>query len=80
MQVPYDDILDVRDRMWEVAPHLVRYDVTERVSSSVALLGLDAALSSSSASAAEGVVKEIGKAVFKNPIENFYQTDVVSRA
>jgi len=70
--LPYDDVLQLRDRMWEVSPTLVRYDVTEGVSPDVALAGL----------------KELGsKAVpakatvpLKKPIENFYQTDVISRA
>ncbi|KAG6873842.1 hypothetical protein C0995_010454 [Termitomyces sp. Mi166 len=74
--LPYDDILDVRDRLWELAPSLVRYDVTECVSPEVALLGLDGL----SKKRKGEVGKKIGEAVFRKPIDNFYQTDVVSRA
>ncbi|KAG6877664.1 hypothetical protein C0992_009553 [Termitomyces sp. T32_za158] len=72
--LPYADTLDVRDRMWEVTPSLVRYDLAEGVSSDVAFLGLAASAASPS------MGEKIGKAVFKKPISNFYQTDVVSRA
>ncbi|KAG6895174.1 hypothetical protein C0992_002783 [Termitomyces sp. T32_za158] len=81
VELPYEDTLDVRDRMWEVAPSLVRYDMTEGVSRDVALLGL--AASAAAAAAGEGrksVGEKIGKAVFEKPISNLYQTDVVSRA
>ncbi|KAG6811659.1 NADH dehydrogenase (ubiquinone) 78K chain precursor, 5-prime end [Tricholoma furcatifolium] len=71
--LPYDDVLSVRDRLWELAPSLVRYDVTERVSPEVSLLGLRALQSQS-------VGAKIGGKAFKKPIENFYQTDVISRA
>ncbi|KAF8992915.1 hypothetical protein BDQ17DRAFT_1454662 [Cyathus striatus] len=74
--LPYDDILSLRDRMWEVAPHLVRYDVREPVSTSVAKLGLDLVRKNT-----EKVVKDAkgldGK--FGKTIGNFYMTDVVSR-
>ncbi|KAG6907251.1 hypothetical protein DXG01_009704 [Tephrocybe rancida] len=71
--LPYDDILDVRDRLWEIAPHLVRYDITERTSPAIAQLGL-------SALAQKGVGSKISGAIFKKPIDNFYQTDPISRA
>ncbi|KAG6894516.1 hypothetical protein C0992_005763 [Termitomyces sp. T32_za158] len=77
VEMPYEDTLDVRDRMWEVAPSLVRYDLTEGVSRDVALLGLAA---SAASAGSKSVGEKIGKAVFKKPISNFYQTDVVSRA
>ncbi|KAG6875234.1 hypothetical protein C0992_004654, partial [Termitomyces sp. T32_za158] len=54
------------------------------VSRDVALLGLSAASASASAASASAASRsageKIGKAVFKKPISNFYQTDVVSRA
>ncbi|KAL1757391.1 hypothetical protein FB107DRAFT_209309 [Schizophyllum commune] len=71
--LPYDDILALRDRMWEISPTLVRYDVTERTSTDTALVGVK-----------QLIAKTAGaKAVFaplKKPIENFYQTDPISRA
>uniref|UniRef100_D8Q693 NADH-ubiquinone oxidoreductase 78 kDa subunit, mitochondrial n=1 Tax=Schizophyllum commune (strain H4-8 / FGSC 9210) TaxID=578458 RepID=D8Q693_SCHCM len=71
--LPYDDILALRDRMWEISPTLVRYDVTERTSVDTALVGVK-----------QLIAKTAGaKAVFaplKKPIENFYQTDPISRA
>ena len=70
--LPYDDVLSLRDRMWEISPTLVRYDVTERTSVDVALAGLKALAKKTSG------VKVQGEA-FKKPISNFYQTDVISR-
>ncbi|PWN48172.1 putative NADH dehydrogenase 78K chain precursor [Violaceomyces palustris] len=69
--LPYDDLLDVRDRMFEVSPTLVRYDVAEpsTTSAPLAVEGL-AELAKSSASGAP----------LLRPIQNFYQTDPVSRA
>ncbi|KAF4607718.1 NADH dehydrogenase (ubiquinone) 78K chain precursor, 5-prime end [Pleurotus pulmonarius] len=71
--LPYDDVLALRDRMWEISPSLVRYDVTEKTSVDVALAGLKS-LSSKTTGA-----KITGEA-FQKPIENFYQTDPISRA
>ena len=71
--LPYDDVLGVRDRMWEISPSLVRYDVAERTSPDLAAQGL-AVLAGINASA-----KVTGTA-FRRPITNFYQTDVISRA
>lgn len=71
--LPYDDILSLRDRMWEISPTLVRYDVTEPTSLETAMVGVK-----------QLIVKTNGaKAIFaplKKPIENFYQTDPISRA
>jgi len=71
--LPYEDILGLRDRMWEIAPTLVRYDVTEPTSIDVALAGLKALAARTSAS-------PISDAIFQKPISNFYQTDPISRA
>ena len=71
--LPYDDVLSLRDRMWEISPTLIRYDTTEPTSVDVALAGLKA-LAASTANA-----KATGEP-FKKPIENFYQTDPISRA
>lgn len=71
--LPYDDVLSLRDRLWEVSPTLVRYDVTEPVSIDVALAGLNQLTSRTS------TPKTSGES-FKKPITNFYQTDAISRA
>lgn len=71
--LPYNDVLTLRDRMWEISPSLVRYDVVEPTSAGIALAGLTA-LTSQTAGA-----KIVG-AAFKKPINNFYQTDPISRA
>ena len=71
--LPYDDVLSLRDRMWELSPTLLRYDTTERTSVEVALAGLKV-LADGTANA-----KVTGQP-FKKPIENFYQTDPISRA
>ncbi|KAF9462257.1 Ndufs1, NADH-ubiquinone oxidoreductase 75kD subunit (775) [Collybia nuda] len=71
--LPYEDVLEIRDRMWEISPTLVRYDVTEPTSAEVALAGLKA-LSVRTTGA------KISGAIFQKPITNFYQTDPISRA
>jgi len=71
--LPYDDVLSLRDRMWEISPTLVRYGTTEKVSPEVALAGL-APLGTKTADTAISGVR------LKKPITNFYQTDPVSRA
>ncbi|KII91867.1 hypothetical protein PLICRDRAFT_157289 [Plicaturopsis crispa FD-325 SS-3] len=71
--LPYDDVLSLRDRMWEISPTLVRYDVTERTSPEVALTGLKIVAANTTSAKAVG-------APFRKPITNFYQTDPISRA
>lgn len=71
--LPYDDVLSLRDRMWEISPTLLRYDTTESTSVDVALAGLKALI------AATAKAKVTGEPL-KKPIENFYQTDPISRA
>lgn len=71
--LPYDDVLSLRDRLWEISPTLVRYDVTEPTSMDVALAGLKT-LAAGTTSA-----KVSGRA-FNKSISNFYQTDPISRA
>ena len=71
--LPYDDVLSLRDRMWDISPGLVKYDVAERTSVDIAALGLKTAASQNAKAAISGTpfVKAIG---------NFYQTDPISRA
>ena len=71
--LPYDDVLGLRDRLWEISPTLVRYDVTEPTSVEVALAGLKNM-------AAKTTGAQISGSVFRRPIANFYQTDPISRA
>ncbi|KAF9225039.1 Ndufs1, NADH-ubiquinone oxidoreductase 75kD subunit (775) [Gyrodon lividus] len=71
--LPYDDVLGLRDRMWEISPTLVRYNVTEPTSVDVALVGLQTV-------AAATATAKVSGAPFKKPITNFYQTDPISRA
>jgi NADH dehydrogenase (ubiquinone) Fe-S protein 1 len=68
--LPYDDIAALRDRMEEISPTLARYDVVEPIS----LPGLSRAqlVDQNKGSKPTGVP-------LKNPIENFYFTDAISR-
>ena len=59
--------------MWEIAPTLVRYDVTEPTSSEATLAGLKTLIANTTGAKLSG-------AAFKKPIDNFYQTDPISRA
>lgn len=69
--LPYDDVLSLRDRMWDISPTLVRYDVAEKTSLGVAQVGLNLLAQN----------KEKGKGgAFERIVKNFYQTDVISRA
>lgn len=71
--LPYDDVLELRDRLWEISPALVRYDVTEPTSVDVALAGLKAIADKTADAKATNVP-------LRKPIGNFYQTDPISRA
>ncbi|KAK6453945.1 NADH dehydrogenase 78K chain precursor, 5-prime end [Scheffersomyces xylosifermentans] len=72
-KLPYDDIVSVRTRLGEIAPHLVRHDVIEPVSSGIAKIGFAALVSKNKDAKITG-------APLKNPIDNFYFTDVISRS
>jgi NADH dehydrogenase (ubiquinone) Fe-S protein 1 len=71
--LPYDNVLELRDRLWEISPALVRYDVTESTSVDVALAGLKVIADKTAGAKATG-------APLRKPISNFYQTDPISRA
>ena len=71
--LPYDDVLALRDRMWELSPSLVRYGTLEHTSSDIALVGLKTL-------AAHTTSAKLTGAPFLKPISNFYQTDPISRA
>jgi len=69
--LPYDDLPSLRDRMAEIAPHLVRYDVIEPSTSAIAQVGL--------ARLVRPDVRSSGKPL-QNAIKDFYMTDPISRA
>ncbi|CUM63501.1 uncharacterized protein PRCAT00001077001 [Priceomyces carsonii] len=71
--LPYDDLYSIRSRLGEIAPHLVRHDVIEPVSQEVAQIGLKDIVSKNKNAKATG-------SPLKNPIDNFYFTDVISRS
>ncbi|KAK6198536.1 NADH dehydrogenase 78K chain precursor, 5-prime end [Scheffersomyces amazonensis] len=71
--LPYDDIVAVRTRLGEIAPHLVRHEVIEPVSTDIVKVGLSGLSSFNKSSKITGQP-------LKNPIDNFYFTDVISRS
>lgn len=73
--LPYDDVLTLRDRMWDISPTLVRYDVLEPPSLDVTKVGLNLLSSSSSSKSASASTQP-----FVKPIKDFYRTDPISRA
>lgn len=70
--LPYDDVLTLRDRLWDISPTLVRYDVLEPPSEQAVSTGLNAL---ANASAKQGNTTRL-----ENPIKDFYLTDPISRA
>jgi NADH dehydrogenase (ubiquinone) Fe-S protein 1 len=70
VELPYDDVEALRDRMEEISPALRRYDIVEPVSlpglSKVQLVDQNKGAKPSSE-------------LLKNPIENFFFTDAISR-
>lgn len=69
--LPYDETLDIRDRLFEISPTLVRYDHVEPTGqAAVAFAELTRRLAN---------VKPTGAPLLK-PISNFWQTDAISRA
>lgn len=73
-KLPYDDLYAIRTRMGDIAPHLVRHEVIETVSNDVAKIGIVDVFAKLNPGASP-----VG-APLKNPIENFYFTDVISRS
>lgn len=71
--LPYDDLYGVRERLGEIAPHFVRHEVVEPASVEVANVGLKDILNRHQNVSVLGVA-------LKNPIDNFYFTDVISRS
>lgn len=71
--LPYDDLYAVRNRLGQIAPHLVRHGVIEPASTDVAGLGVQDLVAKNSKASPVGIQ-------LKNPITNFYFTDVISRS
>ncbi|CAH6718428.1 putative NADH-ubiquinone oxidoreductase 78 kDa subunit, mitochondrial [[Candida] jaroonii] len=71
--LPYDDLYGVRSRLGQIAPHLVRHDVIEPTSPEIATIGIKDIISRTKSITSVGIP-------LKNPIENFYFTDVISRS
>mmetsp|Transcript_3200 Transcript_3200/g.3818 ORF Transcript_3200/g.3818 Transcript_3200/m.3818 type:complete len:723 (+) Transcript_3200:124-2292(+) len=71
--LPYDDLYQVRSRLGEIAPHLVRHEVIEPVSTDVVSIGFNELINKNKGIAPIGIP-------LKNPIDNFYFTDVISRS
>lgn len=70
--LPYDDIYEIRNRLGEIAPHLLRHEVIEPAS--LASVGIKEALVHANKSS-----KPVGEKLVK-PIKNFYLTDSISRS
>ncbi|KAI5957274.1 NdufS1 [Candida jiufengensis] len=71
--LPYDDIISVRMRLGEIAPHLTRHDVIEPVSQEIAQIGFQNLIDSNKSATISGDI-------LTNPIKNFYFTDSISRS
>ncbi|GMF82178.1 unnamed protein product [[Candida] boidinii] len=69
--LPYEDLFQVRSRLADVAPHLLRHDIAEPVSKDIMNLAIAESLITPG-------IKPVN-AQLKNPISNFYFTDVISR-
>jgi len=64
--LPYDSLDEVRTRLAELAPHLVRYDVIESGSfDRVSLVDTGD--------------RKVSKALLTDSVDNFYMTDPISR-
>jgi NADH dehydrogenase (ubiquinone) Fe-S protein 1 len=70
--LPYDDVVALRDRLWDVSPTLVRYDELESPSSEALRAGLESLASASAAAPSADLLKK--------PLADFYRTDPISRA
>ncbi|WFC98561.1 hypothetical protein MYAM1_001291 [Malassezia yamatoensis] len=70
--LPYDDVTGVRHRMFDISPSLVRYETVESTSPMVAAVGLNQLASNKN-------IPSLNTPLLR-PIDNFYQTDPISRA
>ncbi|KAK9382473.1 uncharacterized protein V2V93DRAFT_365218 [Kockiozyma suomiensis] len=72
--LPYDDIYDIRSRMADIAPHLVRHDIIEPSSREATVFGLKTQIVDAN-KAAKPTGAKLGSV-----IKNFYFTDAISRS
>lgn len=70
--LPYDDVYQLRDRMWDVSPTLVRHDEVDAPSPETLRAGLEAL--------AKADAPSPSNEAFRKPIQDFYRTDPISRA
>jgi NADH dehydrogenase (ubiquinone) Fe-S protein 1 len=66
--LPYDSLDEVRTRLAELAPHLIKYNYNE-----------PSGFESISLKSNNSLNKDINKTVFSDNIDNFYMTDAISR-
>ncbi|GAA5846295.1 hypothetical protein JCM3766R1_002200 [Sporobolomyces carnicolor] len=79
--LPYDDTGAIRDRLWDLSPSLVRYGELERPTSVLeGLKALRVASERRSNSNSTTTTRGGRQGKFEKPIDNFYRTDVISRA
>lgn len=71
VELNYDDIYSLKSRLGEISPSLIFTDVVEPVSAEIAKLGINTLA---------GLESKITGGALKNPIENFWMTDVISRS
>ena len=65
--LPYDSLDEVRTRLAELAPHLVKFDVIENSGFEHLALKFDPKLT------------KLNKTAISDNVDNFYQTDAISR-
>ncbi|KAI8458193.1 NADH-ubiquinone oxidoreductase 78 kDa subunit, mitochondrial [Phakopsora pachyrhizi] len=79
VELPYDDIAQIRNRMWEISPSLVRYDEVSPNSlpleATKALASGKLSLDKNQSSAKQKTKGDLGL-----PISDFYMTDPISRS
>ncbi|MBW0494430.1 hypothetical protein O181_034145 [Austropuccinia psidii MF-1] len=75
MELPYDDVVQLRNRMWDVCPSLIRYD--ELAPSSTSIEAIQALATSKGLTDAKKSGQQDDLIL---PIDDFYLTDPISRA
>lgn len=65
--LPYDSLDEVRTRIAELAPHLVKYDYIEKNSAFDSLAHKP------------GSEQDVNTNLLTDPVDNFYMTDAISR-
>lgn len=76
LTLPYNEVYDIRERMAEYAPHLIRYG--DLIPSAFTMTGLETSTINKKSVPAD--IKSLEMADLLSPISNFYHTDPISRA